>query len=76
MKIKDSGIILSTDNKLRVEVLLDDGITTTIVEIDPGHNIDKSEIDIKKEIKDIINTIQLKKDNLANIKIKLEGKTI
>lgn len=75
MKIKDNGIT-SRDGKLIVEVLLDDGITNTTIEIDPGPNNDKSDVNIKKEIKDIINSRQTKNDNLKGIKTRLEGNII
>ncbi len=74
MKIKENGITL-VDDKLKVLIELDDG-SFTDVEIDPGTDIGKSDVDIKKEIKDIITTRQVKKDNLTNIKLKLEGKII
>lgn len=74
MKILEDSVKLNNDDTIRVEVLGDDDVTIT--PIDNYDVIGKNNIQIKKELKDIINAKKAKRDNLIALKGQLEGQIL
>lgn len=73
MKIKTVNFDNIDNDSARVEVLEDDEKTFTTVNIDTAN---KTENQIKQEIKDVVNARKIKRDNRIILKQKLEDKTI
>lgn len=73
MKITEGSVKINDDGTIRVEVLQDDGVITPIDNFDVSS---KTNVQIKKELKDIINAKKAKKDNLIALKEQLEGQVL
>ncbi len=73
MKVKTVNFTNTETDEANIEVLEDDNETVTTISINTK---DKSENEIKQEIRDLVNAKKTKRDNKKNLKHKLEDKII